>query len=111
MAGRALLSIERAAHLDVGGCRVKKAKTEQGRAAISRAAGKIFHGIMVSDVLILSEEAGAALLTAPACHHQALMANSVIIPVERCGMWWQCSIQRAASPASMAIVTMAIGGT
>ena len=42
---------------------------------------------------------------------QAETANSVIMPVERCGMWWQCSIQRAASPASTATVTMPIGGT
>ena len=26
-------------------------------------------------------------------------------------MWWQCSIQRATSPASTATVTIAIGGT
>lgn len=38
-------------------------------------------------------------------------ANSVIMPVERWGMWWQCSIHRAASPASTATVTMPIGGT
>ena len=42
---------------------------------------------------------------------QAETANSVIMPVDRWAMWWQCSIQRAASPASTAIVTMAIGGT
>lgn len=42
---------------------------------------------------------------------QAETANSVIIPVDRCGMWWQCSIQRAASPASSATVTIVIGGT
>ena len=41
----------------------------------------------------------------------ALTANSVIMPVSRCGMWWQCSIQRAASPASSAISTIDIGGT
>jgi len=38
-------------------------------------------------------------------------ASSVIMPVARCGMWWQWSIQRAASPASSATVTIAIGGT
>ena len=41
----------------------------------------------------------------------ALTANSVIMPVSRCGMWWQCSIQRATSPASSAISTIDIGGT
>lgn len=34
------------------------------------------------------------------------------MPVERCGMWWQRSIHRAASPASSATITMLlIGGT
>ena len=42
---------------------------------------------------------------------QADTANSVIMPVERCGMWWQCSIQLADSPASSATMTMDIGGT
>jgi hypothetical protein len=39
---------------------------------------------------------------------QAETENSVIMPVSRWGMWWQCSIQRAASPASSAA---AFGGT
>ena len=52
-----------------------------------------------------------AFTAARANQGHALTTNSVIMPVARCGMWWQCSIQRAASPASIAIVTMAIGGT
>jgi hypothetical protein len=58
-----------------------------------------------------SDPFSGLLSPAPACYYQALMANPALKPVERCGMWWQCSIQRAASPASIAIVTMAIRGT
>jgi len=42
---------------------------------------------------------------------QAEIENSVIMPVAKWGMWWQCSIQRAASPASRATLTIDIGGT
>ena len=74
-------------------------------------AGKILHRIMVSDVLIQSQGTGACTFDGPSLSPSGAEANSVTIPVERCGMWWQCRIQRAASPASIAIVTMAIRGT